>query len=100
MSFESLPDSRRVSIGPMLARYTAVDIMSSRRNKSDEGRDGRLLVVGGHRIELSHPDKVFVPGCSIMKGDVVDFYRGVANPDAQSSRLENIVRALTGEPAD
>lgn len=37
------------------------------------------MKVGGHEIELSHPDKVFFPDEGYTKGDVVDYYADVAD---------------------
>lgn len=56
-----------------------MDTMSSRRNNKRDGkRNEESLVVGGHRIKLSNPDKVFFPDDKITKGGVIDYYRRVA----------------------
>ncbi|HYY35902.1 MAG TPA: non-homologous end-joining DNA ligase [Candidatus Binatia bacterium] len=36
------------------------------------------MKVGGHKIEISHEDKVFFPKAQITKGDVIDYFRRVA----------------------
>jgi bifunctional non-homologous end joining protein LigD len=36
------------------------------------------MKVGGHKIEISHEDKVFFPKAKITKGDVIDYFRRVA----------------------
>jgi bifunctional non-homologous end joining protein LigD len=37
------------------------------------------VAVNADEIEISHPDKVFYPGCGLTKGDVVAHYRAVAD---------------------
>lgn len=39
----------------------------------------RTLSISGHRVRVTHPDKVFWPGEGITKGDVIEHYRGVAS---------------------
>lgn len=36
------------------------------------------MKIGGHRIDISHEDKIFFPQAKITKGDVVDYFRRVA----------------------
>jgi bifunctional non-homologous end joining protein LigD len=36
------------------------------------------MKVGGHKIEISHEDKVFFPKAKITKGDVIAYFRDVA----------------------
>lgn len=45
--------------------------------------------VGSHTLEVSHPDKVLFPDDGITKGDVVDYYRRIADV---------MVRHLRGRP--
>ncbi len=35
------------------------------------------LKVGGHKIEVSRPDKVLFPGDGITKADLVEYYRQI-----------------------
>lgn len=39
---------------------------------------GKIIEVDGHDIELSSRDKVFFPDAGITKGDIVDYYRRIA----------------------
>jgi len=36
------------------------------------------MKIGGHKIDISHEDKVFFPKAKITKGEVVDYFRRVA----------------------
>jgi bifunctional non-homologous end joining protein LigD len=37
------------------------------------------VTVGSHTVEISHPDKVIYPDAGITKGDVVGYYRRIAD---------------------
>jgi bifunctional non-homologous end joining protein LigD len=41
-------------------------------------RQEQFVQVGGHRIRISHPDKVLYPSTGTTKNDVVDYYRAIA----------------------
>ncbi|HZD78653.1 MAG TPA: non-homologous end-joining DNA ligase [Actinomycetota bacterium] len=38
-----------------------------------------VLEIGGHRIDVGHPDKVFFPDAGITKGELVEYYERIAN---------------------
>lgn len=42
------------------------------------GKDRKSVELDGHEVELSNLDKVFFPDEGITKGDVIDYYREVA----------------------
>jgi bifunctional non-homologous end joining protein LigD len=39
---------------------------------------GKCLRIGQHRVEVSHPSKLYFPADGITKGEVVDYYRRIA----------------------
>ncbi|QWV93459.1 DNA ligase D [Geomonas oryzisoli] len=49
--------------------------------KTSSGKRGReeLMILDGHRLELSNLDKVFWPDQGYTKGDVVNYYRTMAH---------------------
>ncbi|WP_224984114.1 DNA ligase D [Geomonas agri] len=51
------------------------------RKKGTSGKKGQdeLLILDGHRLELSNLDKVFWPDQGYTKGDVINYYRTVAH---------------------
>jgi bifunctional non-homologous end joining protein LigD len=50
-----------------------------RRDKKPKDRRARkTMKIGGHKIDISHKDKIFFPKAKITKGDVVDYFRRVA----------------------
>ncbi|MBU5635450.1 DNA ligase D [Geomonas sp. Red69] len=51
------------------------------RKKGVSGKKGaeELLILGGHRLELSNLDKVFWPDQGYTKGDVISYYRAMAH---------------------
>ncbi len=51
--------------------------------------NGKVVTVDGHRIELSSLDKVLFPESGITKGDLVDYYRRMA---------ENMLPYMRGRP--
>ncbi|OPL19239.1 MAG: hypothetical protein AVO35_11720 [Candidatus Aegiribacteria sp. MLS_C] len=46
--------------------------------------------IGGREIDLSNRDKVFFPESGITKGDLVDYYRGVAGTMVQHMRYYGV----------
>jgi bifunctional non-homologous end joining protein LigD len=47
-------------------------------NVSPGTLEGDVLSLGEKRVRLSHEDKVYFPAVGLTKGDVLDYYRGVA----------------------
>lgn len=58
---------------------------------SGSGSHGRTVQIGGRAIELSRLDKVLFPDDGITKGELIDYYRSIA--DTMLPHLQN--RALT-----
>lgn len=46
--------------------------------KREEPMTDTSLRINGHDIEISNPDKVLFPGDDLTKGDLVDYYRRIA----------------------
>jgi DNA ligase D len=42
--------------------------------------DVRVVEVGGHTLEISHPDKVYLPALGATKSDLVSYYLDIADP--------------------
>lgn len=51
--------------------------------------DARTLDLGGHRVRVTSPDKVFFPASGHTKADLVDYYLAVGEP---------LLRAMGGRP--
>ncbi|MDN3554371.1 hypothetical protein QWY76_00040 [Halomonas maura] len=44
----------------------------------EEDANGKTVTIDGHRLAISHRDKVLFPGTDQTKGDLIDYYDRVA----------------------
>ncbi|MBJ6798569.1 DNA ligase D [Geomonas propionica] len=70
------------------------------RQKGTNGKKGQeeVLILNGHRLELSNLDKVFWPVQGYTKGDVINYYRTVAHAMLPhlADRPESLYRTPNG----
>ena len=62
-----------------------------------------ILVLGGHEVTLSNPDKVYFPKAGITKKQLVDYYLAVQDGVLRALArrpmiLKRYVNGATGEP--
>ena len=86
--------------GYLLEKKQGGDARKGTGKKVAGGKKGReeILVIDGHRLELSNLDKIFWPEEGYTKGDVIDYYRKVARsmlPHLQD-RPESLYRTPHG----
>ena len=84
----------------LIASDEAGGIKKTGRRKAASSKKGKdeVLVIEGHRLELTNLDKVFWPDEGYTKGDVIDYYRKVARsmlPHLQD-RPESLYRTPHG----
>jgi len=48
------------------------------------------MKIGGHEIEISNRDKVFFPDAGLTKGDLIDYYEGVADTMVPHMKLYGV----------
>src|SRR5437764_15214686 len=63
-----------------------------------EGRcAGENMKIGGHKLEITHEDKIFFSKAKITKGDVVDYFRRLA--EVMLPRVRGRPLAMRRHPA-